>query len=284
MSQMKETQFKGNPGTDSNPLISVIMGAYNCEKTVGEAIQCILDQTYTNWELVICDDGSSDGTFGVILAFQHDYPEKVRVMRNEANKGLNLTLNRCLREARGAYIARMDGDDVCSPDRFEKELRVFAENEDIDIVSTDMNYFDENGIWGCLQHPERPVFRDFMKESPFCHAPCMVRKRAYDAVGGYSEDPKTLRVEDYDLWVRMYAAGFHGYNIHEALYSMRDDRNAYRRRKFSHRLNEAYVRRKAIRLFHLPAWMNIFVLRPILVGMLPRFLYDFLRKMKLNKT
>ena len=153
------------------------MGVYNCEKTVGEAIRCILDQTFTNWELIICDDGSSDATFGAVSAFQRDYPEKVRVMRNEANKGLNLTLNRCLKEARGEYIARMDGDDICSPDRFEKELKILLENEDIDIVSTDMNYFDEAGEWGLLQHPKEPVFQDFMKESPFCHAPCMVIRK-----------------------------------------------------------------------------------------------------------
>ncbi len=289
MSQTKGKQLNRisndfHEGNGLKPLISVIMGVYNCEKTIGEAIQCILDQTYTNWELIICDDGSSDGTFRAVLALRHDHPEKVQVMRNRANKGLNWTLNRCLSIARGAYIARMDGDDICTPDRFEKELQAFSENEDIDIVSTDMNYFDENGIWGYLQHPERPVFRDFMKESPFCHAPCMVKKRAYDAVGGYSEDPKTLRVEDYDLWVRMYAVGFRGYNIHEALYSMRDDRDAYNRRKFKYRLNEAHVRRKAVQLFELPTWMNLFALRPIVVGLMPRFFYDFLHKTKLKRT
>ena len=289
MVQEKEAQMNKQAESVSSdisvqPFISVIMGVYNCEKTVKEAIRCILDQTYTNWELVICDDGSSDSTFEVISAFQREYPEKVRVMRNEANKGLNLTLNRCLEEARGELIARMDGDDVCSLDRFEKELKVLLENEDIDIVSTDMNYFDEAGEWGLLQHPTEPVFQDFMKESPFCHAPCMVRKRAYNAVGGYSEDLKTLRVEDYDLWIRMYASGFHGRNIHEALYSMRDDRNAYNRRKFKYRLNEAYVRLKAMRLFRLPVWNFVYVLRPVLVGLLPRFLYDFLHKKRLKKA
>ena len=289
MVQEKEAQMNKQAegffsDSSSQPLISVIMGVYNCEKTVGEAIRCILDQTFTNWELIICDDGSSDATFGAVSAFQRDYPEKVRVMRNEANKGLNLTLNRCLKEARGEYIARMDGDDICSPDRFEKELKILLENEDIDIVSTDMNYFDEAGEWGLLQHPKEPVFQDFMKESPFCHAPCMVRKEAYDAVDGYSEDPKTLRVEDYDLWIRMYAAGFRGRNIHEALYSMRDDRNAYNRRKFKYRLNEAYVRLKAMRLFSLPVWNFVYVLRPVFVGLLPRFLYDFLHKKRLKKA
>ncbi len=267
---------------DGRPLVSVIMGVYNCEKTIGEAVKCILDQTYTNWELILCDDGSQDGSYEVISAIRERFPEKVRVLKNEANKGLNFTLNRCLKEARGEFIARMDGDDICSRDRLQKEAAVLLADETIDIVSTDMDYFDEGGTCGMLQHPVEPSFRDFMKESPFCHAPCMVRKRAYDAVGGYSDDPKTLRVEDYDLWVRMYGAGFRGKNIHEALYSMRDDRNAYARRKFKYRLNEAYVRLKARKLFRLPVWMSVFALRPILVGLLPPFLYDLLHKKKLK--
>ena len=267
---------------DCQPLVSVIMGVYNCEKTIGEAIQCILDQTYTNWELILCDDGSQDDTYGVISTIRERFPEKVCVLKNDVNKGLNFTLNRCLKEARGEFIARMDGDDICSRDRFQKEVDLLLEDEAIDIVSTDMDYFDEGGTWGMLRHPTEPSFRDFMKESPFCHAPCMVRKKAYEAVGGYSEDPKTHRVEDYDLWVRMYAAGFRGKNIHEALYSMRDDRNAYARRKFKYRLNEAHVRLKARRLFNLPVWMCVSALRPVIVGLLPPFLYDYLHKRKLG--
>ncbi|MBQ5951120.1 MAG: glycosyltransferase [Lachnospiraceae bacterium] len=278
-----ETDRSGRPASQERPLVSVIMGVYNCAETVAEAAACIFAQTYENWELILCDDGSKDGTFAAICALREQCPEKVKVLKNDSNQGLNRTLNQCLAEARGDLIARMDGDDVCSPERFRKEVDALLADEKIDIVSTDMNFFDEGGTWGLIQHPTEPVFRDFMKRSPFCHAPCMVKKRAYDAVGGYSEDPKTLRIEDYDLWVRMYAAGFRGRNLHEALYAMRDDRNAYARRKFRYRLNEARALLKARKLFRLPVWMSVYVARPILVGLLPRFLYDFLHKMKLRR-
>ena len=99
--------------------ISVIMGIYNCQNTLGEAIQCILQQTYSDWELIMCDDGSSDDTYNVALAFVYKYPNRIKLLRNTKNMGLNYALNRCLEFASGEIIARMDGDDRCSENRFE---------------------------------------------------------------------------------------------------------------------------------------------------------------------
>ena len=130
---------------------------------------------------------------------------------------------------------------------------------------------------------EHPNTKDFPKRTPFCHAPCMVRKEAYDAVGGYSVDEKLLRVEDYHLWIKMYAKGFKGMNIPKALYQMRDDRNAYKRRKFKFRLNEAYVRTYAVKVLKLPIIGYIYAIRPIIVGLLPSFVYVLLHKKKLSQ-
>ena len=161
--------------------------------------------------------------------------------------GLNYTLNKCLKFAKGEYIARMDGDDTCSEERFQKEIECLINNPDIDIVSTDMTFFDENGIWGRTHVREKPEKMNFLKGTPFCHAACMVRKKAYLDVGGYSVDKKLLRVEDYHLWIKMYAKGYRGINIQETLYQMRDDRNAQNRRKMKYRFNEAYVKIFAIK-------------------------------------
>ncbi len=266
------------------PLVSVIMGIYNCADTLEEAVGCILAQTIQDWELILCDDGSTDDTYSVAQALAEENPDRIRLMKNEQNQGLNYTLNRCLGVAKGRYIARMDGDDRCAPDRFEKELLVLENEPKIAIVSTAMDYFDESGVWGEISHPEYPVDRDFLYGTPFCHAPCMVRKEAYDAVGGYSVDKKLLRVEDYHLWIKMYAAGFRGKNLPQAIYQMRDDRNAYSRRKFRYRLNEAYVKAFAVKKLRLPIYGYLYALRPILVGLLPNKLYDFLHKKRLHKN
>lgn len=265
------------------PKVSVIMGIYNCASTLSEAIDCILEQTFSDWELILCDDGSKDRTLEVAASYVDKYPNQIRLLRNETNLGLNQTLNRCLEVAQGKFIARMDGDDRCSTNRFEVELAALEAEPEISIVSTDMEFFDDSGVWGQIKHPEYPQNRDFVHGSPFCHAPCMVRREAFEAVGGYSVGKRLLRVEDYHLWLKMYRAGFRGKNIHQPLYQMRDDRNAYSRRKFCYRINEVYVRGLAVKELNLPVINFVYALRPVLVGLLPNFLYDLFHKRRLQQ-
>lgn len=261
------------------PRISVIMGIYNCASTLQEALNCLYAQTYQNFEIILCDDGSKDETYNIAQdnAKTHN---NIKLIRNPYNMGLNQTLNNCLAIAQGEFIARMDGDDTCSPDRFEKEVRVLDAHPELAIVSSDMSFFDENGIWGQTHALLQPRPNDFLKQTRFCHAACLVRKEAYDAVGGYSVGKKLLRVEDYHLWIKMYSKGYRGYNIPEPLYQMRDDRNANTRKKFEHRLNEAYVKVLAINMLNLSIWSYGYCLRPILIGLLPKFLYNYLHHKK----
>lgn len=262
--------------------ISVIMGIYNCEKYLGNAIECILNQTYTNWELIMCDDGSSDSTYIIAENYKNKYPKKIKLLKNSNNKGLNYTLNRCLKISNGEYIARMDGDDLCSKDRFEKEVAVLDKRKDISIVSSYLEYFDEDGVWGICKYKEYPQKKDFLSGSQFCHAASMVRKEAFDQVKGYTVNKHLLRVEDYHLWMKMYALGYKGYNIQESLYQMRDDKNAYNRRKFKYRLNETYVKITIIKRFKLPVYNYVFVFKPIVIGLLPDLIYKFFHKAKLK--
>lgn len=259
-------------------LISVIMGVYNCETTLSDAIESIINQTYADWELIICDDGSQDNTYQVATKYANELPDKITVISNEKNLGLNLTLNKCLTIAKGEYIARMDGDDICCTSRFEEEIAVLKTEPNIAIVSSDMTYLDETGVRVRTSQPQYPTKFDFLKGTPFCHAPCMVRREAYERVGGYSVSKRLLRVEDYHLWIKMYKAGFRGENIGHTLYTMRDDGNAYSRRKFKYRINEAYVKYLAVKELKLPWWGYIYVLRPIVVGLLPKGIYAKLHK------
>lgn len=262
--------------------VSVLMGIYNCAGTLPAAIESILAQTFVDWELVMCDDGSEDDTYQIAMTYSAQFPDKIHVLKNERNLGLNATLNKCLSVAKGDYVARMDGDDTCLPERFAEEIKVLDSEPEIAIVSCDMAHFDESGIWGRVSHPEYPQKKDFVHGTPFNHAPCMVRKEAYEAVGGYSVEKNLLRVEDYHLWLKMYEAGYKGKNIGQILYHMRDDRDAYKRRKFKYRINEAYVKALAVKKLNLPISGYIYVLRPIIVGLLPLKIYDFLHKRNLK--
>lgn len=267
---------------ESKPLVSVIMGIYNCADTLDEAIESILAQTYDNWQIIMCDDASTDSTYLVAQKYIEKYPEKFVLLKNEKNLGLNATLNKCLKYAKGEYIARMDGDDISLPDRLKKEVDFLNINKEYAIVSTQMGYFDKNGMFGQSHDNIKPRLKDMVKGTPHCHAPCMVRKKAYLDVDGYSVEKNLLRVEDYDLWIKMYTKGYRGYNLPEVLYMMRDDRNATKRRKYRYRINEAYVRYKAVKELKLPIYNVIYCLRPLILGLVPAGIYEVLHKKRLR--
>lgn len=265
------------------PTISVIMGIYNCEKTVSDAIDSILNQTYQNFEFIICDDGSTDATFEIVEKYVNDYPDQIILIRNDRNRGLNYTLNHCLKFARGKYVARMDGDDQSLPTRFEEEVKYLENHSDISILGASLKAFDDRGIWGTHVFKEYPTAKDFLHGSPFSHSVCMVRRDAYVAVKGYSESSKLMRVEDYHLWVKMYSKGYKGANLQKELYLYRDDRDSYKKRKFRYRINEAYVILLSIKLLDLPLWSFVYAFRPIIVGLLPSTIYELLHKRKLRQ-
>lgn len=120
--------------------VSIIMGIYNCGNTLEESINSILNQTYRNWELILCDDGSTDNTYEVAKKYAEKFPDKIILLKNECNKGLNITLNRCLRQATGELIARQDGDDISMPERFEKEIEILLRKPEFKIVSSAMSF------------------------------------------------------------------------------------------------------------------------------------------------
>ena len=272
---------------DLSKKISIIMGIYNCEETLQEAIDSIIAQTYTNWEFIICDDGSEDNSYNVAKEYEIKDPDRFMVIQNKKNMGLNYTLNKCIKLADGDYIARMDGDDVSTPDRFAKEVYILNKHPEFAIVSSHMITFDESGEWGCVKTLRIPEIKDFPTHVPmFCHAPCMIRREAFLDVDGYTEDKRLLRVEDYNLWYKFYARGYRGYNIQQPLYKMRDDRNALHRRTVQARLNGIYATFLGFRMVNLPAWMYIYAVKNAIVEIIkliiPDKVYDHFHKKRLG--
>ena len=155
--------------------VSIIMGIYNCESTLEKSIHSLLEQTYSNWELIMCDDGSQDRTYEIAKKYADTY-SNIILVRNETNKGLNYTLNHCLKYATGAYIARQDGDDISLPTRLEKEVKILDNNPQYALVSSAMIYFDEQGEWGQGKPVEKPGKLDFVSGSPFVMLPVWLEK------------------------------------------------------------------------------------------------------------
>lgn len=248
--------------------ISVLMGVYNCEEYVKDAVRSIQNQTYTNWELIVCDDGSTDRTYQIVETFAKS-DARIRLIKNEKNSGLAYSLNHCLRFAEGEFIARQDGDDISLPNRFEEEISCLMKDRTYQIVSSSMIFFDEQGDWGKNSVKEYPEAEDVVCGSPICHAPVMMYKSCMNKVCGYTVSPKTLRVEDVDLWIKLYAAGYRCHNLRDPLYKMRNDKNAFNRRKYKYRVNSTRVRLRGCRKFKLPLVCYFKSIRPMIYGLVP---------------
>lgn len=264
------------------PKISVLMGIYNCAATLRESVACIQNQTYKDWELILCDDGSTDDTYEVAqnIALKD---ARIIVLKNEKNVGLAMTLNHCLSVAKGEYLARMDGDDTCPNDRFEAELNFLEQHPEYALVSGWMECYDNEGVYGRIKYQETPDFQSFISGSQFCHAASMIRKSVLERLGGYCTTRETERVEDYDLWVRLYAAGYKGYNLQKVIYSMCDDRNAYHRRKLKYRINESKVSFRVFCACNMPIRKIGYCAIPIMKGLLPSGVYSILHRKNVRK-
>lgn len=228
------------------PRISVLMGIYNCADTLPEALDSLYAQTYQGFQLILCDDGSTDNTYAVAKEYAEKH-DNIILLKNEKNIKLAATLNRCLEYADTEYVARMDGDDISLPTRFEKQINFLDKHSEYAVVSSPMIYFDKSGDWGEGKSVEKPDLNIFKKSAPHTHAPCMIRTFVIKEVGGYTDTKRTIRVEDYYLWYKIYKKGYRGYNIQEPLYKMRDDQNAMARRTFKTRWNGFLIKKEVMK-------------------------------------
>lgn len=249
--------------------VSIIMGVYNSERTLKRALDSILKQTYNNWIMIMCDDGSKDASYELMCEYKNKYPDKFLIMKNQKNMGLTRTLNRCLGKVSTPFVARMDTDDVCRPERLERQVAFMKEHPEYSIVGTSYVKFDENGIWGQVYPEEQPGKRAFLWNSPFAHPTVMMRTEDLKSVHGYHACKRTERCEDYDLWFRMYANGFRGYNMQEILFEYYEGQNSYPNRKYRFRINEAKTRFAGYKKLHMLPGAILYVIKPLLVGLLP---------------
>ena len=260
--------------------ISIVISVYNCDTYLSEAIESILSQTFTDWELLICDDGSMDNTYSIGRKYKQLYPNKIRLMRLHRNCKQAVARNKCLERANGKYIAIMDGDDTCDSERLEKEYSFLESHPEVDFAGTGMKIFDENGAWGVSIPKKNPERTDFVKGSPFCAATCLYRKEVIDAIDGYREGKKYWRLEDLDLFVRLYANGFTGMNIQEPLYNYREYKEAIGRRNLIMRISRALYVKEIVKLLELPTWMQLYGLKVLALGLLPQKIYSVLHRLK----
>ncbi|MGA3086096.1 MAG: glycosyltransferase [Thermodesulfobacteriota bacterium] len=254
------------------PKVSVIIGVFNGAKGIESALASIKDQTYDDWECIICDDGSTDSTWEVLQRITEGDSRFV-LLRNSTNRGLAASLNYSISMAKGEYLARQDADDVSYPTRFEEEVAFLEKNEGVSVVGTYAALFDSSGgDWGIWKTPEHPEKADWITMTSIIHPSVMMRKQDILDVGGYNE--KALRVEDLDLWIKLIGKGRRIATLPKVLYNFHWDISDYSRRKLRYRWNELKMKYQAFRTIRLPFYYCVYLLKPVITGLMPgRLMY-----------
>ncbi len=248
----------------SIPQISVIMGTYNPGDELKRAVDSIIAQSYKDWELIIYNDGS-DSYHSAYIDEICTLDSRIIQIRGNVNSGLAHGLNECIKVASGQYVARMDDDDISEPDRFEMQKSFLDENRDYGWVGSTAMLFDEIGVWGSARRTLFPDKKDFLGSSPFIHPSVMFRREILVDAGGYRDETVTSRCEDYELFMRLYAEGFKGYNIQRPLIKYNQDRSKLKR-SWRYSVNEAIVRYNGFkRMRILSPRTLIYVAKPVFV-------------------
>jgi glycosyltransferase involved in cell wall biosynthesis len=183
------------------PEVTVLMPVYNAERYVADAVESILAQTHRDFELLVIDDGSTDASAEVVRRFRDG---RVRLERNDANRGLTATLNHGLRLARAELIARQDADDISLPDRLERQVRLLRSNEDVALAGARGWVMDDHGHRGApldraLEHDT--IRWELLFDNGFIHTSVLFRKSAVLDLGGFDES--FAYCQDYELWSRL---------------------------------------------------------------------------------
>lgn len=180
------------------------MPVHDGEKYIQQAVESILSQTYSDFEFIIIDDGSSDNTVPMLEKYAVE-DSRIVLACNKTNLGLACSLNLGLEKAKGEYIARMDADDISLPGRLAAQVLFLDDHPEVGVLGTAASLMDSQGVLGHLvKYPERHVLLYWMMcffENPIIHPSVMFRKKLIVEMGGYDE--RYVTSQDFDLWSRM---------------------------------------------------------------------------------
>ena len=213
------------------PVVSVVIPLYNCAPFLREAIDSLLAQTFTDFELICINDGSTDDTEAVIKSYND---RRVRYFKNDVNRGLVYTINKGIELSTGELIARMDGDDWCYPERFERQVNFFKQNPEAKVLAATIELMDENGqfigYWDDEKTATTPaeIRRKLPKDNCIAHPTVMARSAIFRQ---FKYDARQKQAEDYDLWIRIAAAGISINKLEQPLVKHRIVRNSFTRKR-----------------------------------------------------
>ena len=196
-----ESNFRWSGTTMAKPRVSVVLSVFNGEKFLKEALDSIVNQSFCEFEFIVIDDHSSDGTAGILDAYTD---RRIVRLRNDINRGPSYSFNRGLKIAQGEYVAKMDADDRSLPTRLAEQVAFLDLQESVGLVGAQVKLIDEGGnILGEWQYPTDPLLIHWALQfyNPICHPVVMYRRALVNQLGGYATNCRWA--EDYDLWIRL---------------------------------------------------------------------------------
>ena len=255
--------------------VTVLMSEYNTKKEeLISSIESILNQTYKNFDVLIIDDFSNETSSDIINSFND---KRIKLVQNEKNLGLAQSLNKGINLIDTDYIIRMDTDDIAKRDRIEKQMKFVEEHPQYSIVSGNVNFFDEDGIYKTTKRHGEIKKEDLVKGTPFVHPTMIIKTADIKAIGGY---PDYRRGQDYAMAMEMYANGYKGYIMEDVLLDYRMNTDGYKKKKFKYRLLEFKIRWRYFKKMKLKFYYYIYCFKPILVGMIPKKVLQIYQKSK----
>lgn len=190
--------MKKNKSKPSECMVSIIMPCYNCEDFIGDAIRSVVEQTYSNWELLVCDDGSSDLSLQVAREFS-DKDNRITVLQNKYAKGAAGARNTCLSVARGRYIAFLDADDIWLPEKLEKQLN-FMQKTKSEFSFSYCETIDESGRLLGVNKTPKIISLQKLRFSNFI--PCLTVIYDSEKIGTVEQPIIPMR-NDFALWIKI---------------------------------------------------------------------------------
>jgi glycosyltransferase involved in cell wall biosynthesis len=192
------------------PLVSIITTSYNYGHYIGETIRSVLAQSYSHWEMIISDDGSTDHSIEIIRSFED---ARITLITAERNRGAALAYRSALERCRGAYLMSLDSDDAIAPSQLERQVQFLEQHPDIDILGTYIEEIDSTGATIGEGHQARWFNQEIDLNDPsawvernhLCHSSVLMRRSVHDRLGTIRDD--LIYTPDYELWMRCLLAG-----------------------------------------------------------------------------
>ena len=198
---------------DSRTLVSIVMPAYNCEKYIVDAINSIIAQTYSNWELLVLDDGSRDNTLKSIEKIIRT-DSRIKSMPNEKNIGVSATRNRGIELSSGDWIAFLDSDDMWEPEKLEKQFEL-VEKEGAEFLFTGSSYINQYGepYEGIFEIPEKVTYKKLRHQNVISCSSVLIKKKYFKNIKMEKDEIH----EDYAVWLRILKLGITAFGVNQPL-------------------------------------------------------------------